>query len=281
MRGLILTHPHNDHAPGLDQLITEFPDAWIGCAPGWVLDWPKIDLQDAQSVQSSGSRIHALAAVHNSWTNRPETKWEIERGSQRHVGEATLTVLHPGANERLAFKRRPQVDPNLISSPVLMEWKDCRLLLGADLPKSRWRRFDPGLDLGRHSLLKIPHHTSQNGIHDSFSVGADERYWFATPYNRNAGLPNFSHGNGIWRYLQRATKLTLTSLPYRLNQNGQDISREVIEQAATPKLTGLRISLPLASAERPCRGWVAVSICGRGTVVAERLGPLARRIVRP
>ena len=75
--GLILTHPHDDHAPGLDQLIEDHPNAWVGCAAAWLDDWMDIDLMDAEAVQNSGASTHSLAALRRRWLPRDGAETQL------------------------------------------------------------------------------------------------------------------------------------------------------------------------------------------------------------
>ena len=91
-----------------------------------------------------------------------------------------MTSLHP---VRPVDPAQWSDDPNTISSAMLVEWHDLRLLLGADVPSSEW----PGIaeafpDLNHHAAMKVPHHGSRGAIHPLFANGDPERFWIITPF---------------------------------------------------------------------------------------------------
>lgn len=283
--GLILTHPHMDHAPGLGSLIEDYPDCWIGCSESWMDSWAQVNLIDDEAVQSAGAARQCLAAIHNHWREKPSSKWNLLQGTRKQIGEATLEVLHPTPAHLSIFRdsinRNCKVDLNKLSSPLLLEWKKVRLLLGADLPHSRWRRLEPGLELGRHTILKAPHHVSREAISTAFTAGSDSRTWLATPWNRKApGLPRFDDDQGVHRALQYVKTLALTSLPFSGNY-GPEVTRRsllnVIKPSAPPGV--VVTSPPLRSVGSECDGWIRVTVNEKGEVVRTDYGPDAIRVI--
>ena len=274
--GLILTHPHDDHAPGLDQLIEDHPNAWVGCAAAWLDDWMDIDLMDAEAVQNSGASTHSLAALRRRW---PTSGWPISRDSIREVGQATLTALHPGDSEVAAFRRRPRLNPNLLSSPLLVTWHNCQFVFGADLPARRWEKNLQGRDLGRHTLCKLPHHASKDAVSSVLLSGTPDRRWFTTPWNRKTGLPRFEDGQGMERWLRACDEVWLTALPYDLPNTPQRVERRTLLPGTSPLFPGARVSHPLQPAVPPCRGWVLYTFDQDGRLVRQEAGELARCIV--
>lgn len=278
MAGLILTHPHQDHAPGLDRLAEDHPGAWVGCAPGWVQDWADTDLMDAEAVQREGTSQHTLAAIHRTWKST-ERQWLLTRDSTRQVGDAVFTALHPGKSEADAFRRRPRINPNLLSSAMLLEWGECRILLGADLPASRWKRNLGRRGLGQHNACKVPHHGSKDSVSPVYAEGDSQRLWFTTPWNRSSGLPRFEDGEGLQYLLGFCDKIWLTALPYEINLESQTVVRQSIKPSPLPAFPGARASHPLRSSQVPCTGWLLYSFDSSGALIHQEFGSLACSIV--
>lgn len=274
--GLILTHPHQDHASGLDQLIEDHPNAWLGCAASWLHDWLDIDLMDAEAVQSTGASIHSLAALRRSWTARG---WALCRDSWKQVGEATLTALHPGDSEVAAFRRRPRLNPNHLSSPILLTWQNCRIVLGADLPRRRWEKNLRGRDLGGHVLCKLPHHGSTDSVSSVLTDGTRERNWFTTPWSRTPGLPRFGDGQGIARWLAACNEVWVTALPYDLPDAPRRTERRSLLPRDSARFPGVKQSHPFQQATLPCRGWLLYSFDPSGRMIRHEGGELSRCVV--
>ena len=274
--GVILTHPHKDHAPGLDRLLESHPGAWVGCARGWVEDWSDIDLMDAEALQRSGACEHSLAAICQAWSAE-DRRWNLLRDDFRMVGEAVLKALHPGDSELAAFRRRPRINPNLLSSAMLLEWQQCRILLGADLPERRWRHRLQGQRLEEHTACKLPHHGSKDAVSAVYAEGARDRLWFTTPWNRNLGLPRFEDGEGLHQLLRNCEGIWLTALPYDV-PTGESVTRSSLQPQTLAGFGGAR-SHPLRPSRIPCTGWLLYSFDPSGARVRQARGELACCVV--
>jgi len=217
---LILTHPHRDHCRGFAELVGAHASGPVGCSPCWLeLDTSLGDASDAEHVLARGGTEAALAAIQDRWERDPTTRWELEATSSQSVGDARVTVLYPdqSAVERFADGHG---DANQLSSPLLIEWRSRRLLLGADLPRAQWMAVDRkgyGVDLERHDGLKLPHHGSKRSLHATFAESANrERVWVLAPWNREAGPPSLRDGGDLDALLEHVDEVHFTTILRRL-----------------------------------------------------------------
>ena len=226
---LALTHPHQDHYPGFIDLIDRYGDAVLGCVhprdSGTAVALPV----DATAALREGAKP-TYTRVWDEWTVDPARRWDTFRGASRAIGEATVTSLHP---IRPLNPAQWGPDPNAISSAMLVEWRDMRLLLGADVPNTEWPGIGatfPGLN--NHAAMKVPHHGSREAIHESLGDGRPERFWMITPYSRlRQPLPRAEDATpdgepeGLNRALMFVSEIRLSSLPFRHDCEDQDPCR--------------------------------------------------------
>ena len=215
----ILTHPHQDHGMGFDEIISTPGDGFVGCTNPMVSrpenvsqssDW---DVSADDVAQLHSGRLGAtIRAIHARWEDDPSTRWELRRGNQKNIGPLQLNVLHP---DEKATRKDP-TNFNELSSPITIHWEDLVLLLGADLPGSIWAKLpEQSPRLFQHALLKVPHHGSKNDISSRYASGVGRnRFWIITPYNRGSKkLPDFEPGGGMDALLDHVEKAHLTALP--------------------------------------------------------------------
>jgi beta-lactamase superfamily II metal-dependent hydrolase len=217
---LVLTHQHEDHTAGFAELVElSPPECLVACTDKFKAVSPNAPRsQDCEQHRRLGNNIEAMNAVQDCWKDQPDKRFVLEAKKTCNLGEAKVTVLHP-SQEFLADKQ--PTNQNELSSPLLLEWKDLRLLLGADLEK-HWPSAEKSApNLHDHQAFKVSHHASQNGLDPVLfgeaGRGSSQRQWWATPWSRNGGLPNFSDGHGPSQILQHIDKLFLTSLPFKSN----------------------------------------------------------------
>lgn len=118
---VVLTHRHEDHSIGLDDVLAQDGTGPIGCAAPLIDDpenWTKSD--DAEFHLIKGTTEHVLATINDRWRANPSTRWELSKGSVQTVGDAVLTSLWPDAT---ALSEYRSVDTNSLSSPLLVRWK--------------------------------------------------------------------------------------------------------------------------------------------------------------
>ena len=271
---IVLTHPHLDHAMGLDRVL-ELPGAGpVGCADPSVQDprrWASS--VDPEQQLHHGIVEQVLAAVHDRWTNRPEQRWLLRRGDVRQVGHVTMRVLHPPEELVRNWKGG---DVNRLSSALLVEWERLRLLLGADVVNDDWTDIVQVVtDLDNHAALKVPHHGSMDALHEGVGgppgMRREQRTWVVTPYNRGRKLPGFGEGEGLAWLLDREDRIFLTGLPLRFEsqQRGPLITTREGLLSFCPHVLRAQAT-PVAGPDPAC--FVAVGFGADGTVHHEIRG---------
>lgn len=277
---VILTHPHLDHAIGLDGVL-ELPGSGpIGCtAPAVRPPQAWLTSADAERHLREGTVGHVLATIHDRWTSRSGCRWEMRRGDERRWGELTLTVLHP---DESTIATRPS-NPNRLSSGLLADWRGLRLLLGADVIAEDWEGVAASVGrLASHRALKFPHHGAAGAVHASWGAGTKDRLWVVTPYNRGHKLPRFDDGHGVAWALECVEKVHLTGLPVRHDLQGKVpyvTTRQALRDGRNPAPEGqhlpggLRFSLQadLSGTWDACV--VAAGFDERGALVDLQHGP--------
>lgn len=215
----ILTHPHQDHGMGFDEIISTPGDGFVGCTNPMVSRPETVSRSRAWAAsaddvaQLHGGRLGAtVRAIHARWEDDPSTRWELRRGDQKNIGPVELNVLHPDEQST----RSHPTQFNELSSPIRVHWQDLVLLLGADLPGPIWETLpEQTPNLSQHALLKVPHHGSENDISNRYADDGDRnRFWIITPYNRGSNkLPNFEPEGGMDTLLDHVDEAYLTALP--------------------------------------------------------------------
>ncbi len=238
---LILTHPHEDHVCGFVDLIDNNANAQIGF----------VNLREvAQSQGVSNDPMSKFCnnakktydRVHQEQQSRSGAIWKTLRGQQIKIPDGQIESLHPSLPIPHAYLQ--SCGCNELSSPMLLEWHQLRLLLGADLTNEHGHWDEIGASyptVGRHMAAKIPHHASRESLCDSFGNGSPDRCWVATPYNRGRKkLPRFDTAQGVELILASyVDELNVTSLPYRHVEELQSplaIQRNVVA-SGTPALS--------------------------------------------
>ncbi len=243
---VIFTHPHQDHASGLDDVLElQSPgEGLIGCFPYSPGSLGPQGTTDPVREFAGDATQHVLATIQDRWEQQPETKWELSRGEQRKIGSLELTALHPDEDARQQALQTQQ--PNRLSTALLAQWEECRLLLGADVEACDWASIAqayPGL--GNHHGLKYPHHGALGAFHNSYARGDPERLWLITPYNKGCKLPKADQNEGLHYALDHVGALYLTGLPFPHAQQLQAAPREIDRQSLQQELAGGGSTRPL------------------------------------
>lgn len=207
-----LTHPHEDHAAGLEAVLDQpsKPPRLVGFVDPRLDPIPETTgghhLVRKRGVEAAFARIDSLPS---------DQYWSLRRGDRRTIGPAWITVLHPDLAELQTFSG----SPNRLSSALLVEWEQTRILLGSDVETEDWETIGANFsNLSDHQILKIPHHASSNAVHPCYRPIAlpalpTERVWLATPWSKGKRLPRFEDGEGVQQHLSSVTELHLTGLP--------------------------------------------------------------------
>lgn len=268
---VVLTHPHLDHAAGLDEVLDCSGAGPVGCADPRVMEpehWTRSP--DAEEWLARGAVEHVLAAIHDRWMRQPEHRWLLRRGDVREVAGMRLRVLHPD-EASIPFR-----DPNRMAAALLVEWENVRLLLGSDVVAVDWEAIArEASDLARHAALKVPHHGSRGAVHDVYAgpaEGAQERVWIVTPYNRGRRLPSFGNDEGLAWLLEREERVQLTGLPVPFERQASYPRTTTLAELQAGRVADSGWSiLPAQPADPGC--YVAVGFDRDGRLVDERRGP--------
>jgi Metallo-beta-lactamase superfamily len=188
---LCLTHPHADHFMGMSRLVRDFQvKAFWGFGglhpPDFDLlktffsaDASTSKLPDSQVrareisdlfdlIVARGIRQQAVSAKTLIYPRSIDSQTDIKiwglAPSGRHVNEYKLKLIKSTKGRQ--FKSvLPKSDHNLISSALLIEFGQTRIILGGDVEVDGWQDVlddQPMNDLSAHAV-KVPHHGSRNG----------------------------------------------------------------------------------------------------------------------
>ena len=210
---LVLTHRHSDHYGGMSEL-AEAPD-WrlLACNDRTLVD---PDQTVDGELKLAGELGQIFAIFRHRWNSHPSTEWRTWRASSRTIGEADLLSLHPDEAFAKGFIVQKSGDENVLSSAMVLRWKQHLLLLGADTPNPYWDEiktaFATELDLASHIVAKIPHHGSVESLDEAILNDSREQMWIVTPFN-SKDLPIYEPGHGLEFLIERNSKVHLTGLP--------------------------------------------------------------------
>jgi hypothetical protein len=275
---VVLTHPHRDHVRGFVQLLDwRAPGSPVGCLPAHLetdQTWRSSD--DAGRVVDGNAGSAALNRIDEIWRTEPSSRWELTAEETRMIGDARLEVLHP-----LAVPDRKPTDLNRLSSPLLVEWEHCRILLGADLSRSGWKKVGkhyPRADelAGAHAL-KASHHGSANS-QDPLVIGVPppgDRFCVLTPFNRGKALPDYGNGGGVDQILRSHRRIAVTAAPPEARGKEEPRARLAPSHTSFGEFSLVYEPSPAP----PLDGWVAVAFDASGTEVQQCQGDAAGVVV--
>ncbi|MGV8124657.1 MAG: MBL fold metallo-hydrolase [Candidatus Xenobiia bacterium LiM19] len=280
--GIALTHPHMDHGSGLHELIDHYPDLkWLACIEAWLPEAPPT--HDLSHDYTRGRVKQTLERIRSAWYARPEIRWDLKAHTSRVIGDAKLTALLP-----VVLPVEVPSDCNVLCTPFLIEWRSCRVLLGADTLIISWQGVDDAMELYRHNVYKVAHHASETGINSSSLCKSEDeersRFWVATPYNRGFQLPRFEDGQGVAQLLTSNDCLHLTALPFRSSEQfrGRVITRQQInglkQRTAVKLAEGLTVQ-PVPAECEALDGVIWIGLDREGNPVDVRYGPDSLQIV--
>ena len=279
---LALTHPHADHFEGFIDLIDRYDEAMLGCVYPRDSRGTRDLSADPITLLKEGAKP-AYTRIWDEWERDHARRRTTFRGDTWSIGEATVTSLHP---VRPVDPALWSDDPNTISSAMLVEWHDLRLLLGADVPSGEW----PGIaeafpDLNHHAAMKVPHHGSRGAIHPSFANGDPERFWVITPfYPKN--LPRAQDATargereGLSQVLSFVSEVRLTALPYRhLSEADAPVvtTRESLRMETHPR-RAQETTVSLLSSDAAFERQVVIGFDRNGSVIQVWYGPGSVRV---
>ena len=204
---VVLTHRHKDHYRKFSQVLATGDWPIIGCTD--------LELDDNWASTSENHLANELeqiiAEIRRQWKRRPGSTWWTWRNTVREVGAAKLTALHP---EESFARENPGANKNHLSTAIFLEWMGVKVLLGADVENPHWKTISRNYPvLMKHTAMKVAHHASQNGVYEPLLVENPGRFWVATPWCMNGGLPRFENGHGPEQLLRHEPEFYVIRFP--------------------------------------------------------------------
>lgn len=272
---VVLTHPHQDHAGGIAELLGEAGAGPVGCARPIQLarDWTETD--DAEAQLANGQQEDALAAIVVRWRTDPSTRWEMRTGDTKLVGAVAVQALHPPG-----VRLRQLTDKNRLATPVLVTWGDTRLLLGADLTAAGWNALPAGVVPITHDAYKVAHHASKGAFVHTAHAPRGPKLWITTPYSKAHKLPRFEDGEGVALILGVVEKLHLTGVPFALARRGEWERTDLAREQKKVKLAKEVVIEVTGASTQVQDHWVRATFDDAGQLVELKHGPAAVIVVR-
>jgi beta-lactamase superfamily II metal-dependent hydrolase len=281
---LILTHPHDDHVGGFDRLVTDFANGSVGAVEANLPEDGFTENDSGTAVLAKSNCAKAVVAIRRYWREHPTRKWEIVADSStRSIGSGHVEALHPSQDYLDGGTPDPAKAPNSYSTPVLVEWEEVRIVLGADLPTLQWGSVlavPRSRLLADHALLKVPHHGSETAQVDQLVSGRSPQVTTAvTPWNLGRKiLPQLGTTAGAQWLLARSPMLALTS-PGRVTARlPQPVALAQLQAAVERRALPGGGVMEVRRDFDPDESWVAFSFDRGGALTSEHYGREARRI---
>jgi hypothetical protein len=273
-----LTHPHQDHTGGFDSLIGQRKE---GGLVGWWPETPEpllLKTANAGRVLRLRSNEHAVAAIHRVWESESESRWELEANTQRSIGGATVKVLAPAQATVTRNQTLSEPNYNEMSSAMLFSWKNCQLLLGADLVNNYgWNAVAEAHGdsaFSNTSGIKISHHGSKEAQHQ-VALGVPpktDRVFMGTPFGQGRKVPDYRDGEDV-ELLLAVAKQVYVSGHHGLRPSKAGVT-EVKRAELAPNETFLGpLKIELNGSPAPIEDcWIAASWKESGTLSWVRRG---------
>jgi beta-lactamase superfamily II metal-dependent hydrolase len=307
VEGVVLTHPHLDHARGLAELLgaEDIDCISVGCVDGWSSKPTLFETEakarlgetayeaDPERRLKHGEVEHLLAAVRSRWERDPKSRWSLSQGSERAFGPARIRVLSPIEAEIVAARDVPGFDLNRLSAAMMVSLGSARVVLGGDLPSHDKNKVLTGI--GWHQVvshepfvagagvLKVPHHGSRHalfpGLLAALPVGT--RTLVVAPFSRQ-GLPRPGDGEGLHQLLQNHDEVHVTALDEVLPggaKRDREITRRALANAMKTEIRPRFRWSPNPRAERAAEVCVTVAVDQTGTVREIWMGRLGATVV--
>ncbi|ATB29774.1 hypothetical protein MEBOL_003229 [Melittangium boletus DSM 14713] len=229
----VLTHPHDDHAAGLAELLDAMRPPLVAVTGNTPPEQDlarrirDLELSGVTSQNIAARTVRAAVSAMERLVSSGATTLLPIRDQQTLIsGPARVRCLAPTELEiRTLLSHLPKERANELSTVLEVTWGQTRLMLGADLPwknpsgsvlPSGWESVDkrhPGLS--DHTGLKVPHHGSREALHPRLLgiTGPGPRLWVCTPFERS-DLPRMDAADGADILLAVEPCLHLTKQPH-------------------------------------------------------------------
>lgn len=222
--GLVLTHPHKDHAMGFRRVLEETGPRRVGITarPSNPEDALRVIAPGLAGVTSEETRrrtvLDALAAIQRFAATTPGGLLGLCEGVQIPTQCERVTVTTRSPPELVveasyaSVRLGKQLEPNELSAVIEVTYGTTRVVLGSDLTTSGWNAaMSAHPPLAAHHGLKVPHHGSRTAHHDTLMAAGTDRAWVVSPFSPSS-LPAV-HADGIPWLVQRNGALYLTAAP--------------------------------------------------------------------
>ena len=198
VKGIVLTHPHRDHAAGLSKMFDEcmsptgeYPPLYV---PGVLSESQWKNYFDSESKDTRTLTYHLEHAFNRASKNN---KLVPVIRTSRLLGDLDcLQVISPTSK---AVIKRGQADfkasdanPNLSSIVLWLEKGGTQALFGADMenhPEFGWEQILKETDIstnGQSTFVKIPHHGSDGSRHEQvYDLFKDSKGYIAAITRNN------------------------------------------------------------------------------------------------
>jgi hypothetical protein len=269
---VLLTHPHADHAGGMDSVVERYAErAYFGAL--------NVDLQTVASkdIRSAAQGLEVAAALRAIEQLPPARRWDLHAGPQP-LGDGRVTVVHPLPRRLEEILRLTTASPNRVSTAILIEWEGRIVLLGADLVRPEWNQLADPRRLAISNPVKVPHHGS-SGAFDKIwagdrAISEDNafRRMLVTPFDKSPKLPDIDGAKGLAGLLNEVDAVHVTSLPFRTVPQATGMVRLQALRAARDAARSAQPALP-ASLGTPTSpqissdavdAWVVAELSARG-----------------
>jgi len=233
---VVVTHWHDDHVRGIDQLAEHCVGAEFWCSEAlrceeflalFELTFTRPDIHITRGVQCIGKVVDLVGDQLNfamadmrifqkTIAGRQVQIWSLSPSQLENLhAKKNLTELTKPSS--IPQRRVPDKDPNHTAVALAVMVEDDQMLLGADLeelgnPKLGWSAVLSSprrpADI-KATLFKVPHHGSINGHHEETwkELLVKKPISFLTPYNKKKFLPD---PDDVKRILARSSEAFIT-----------------------------------------------------------------------
>jgi hypothetical protein len=274
---ILITHPHDDHMAGVEEMVEAFPEAVIGAVEPFALrdDHPA----DFENFNVCASAKSGFIRILEQWRKKSHLKWDLSRGNSKIFEDIEVKPLFPTKEELknyLKSTKKKRINSNKIATPMKITWGSSSLILGSDLEVPEWKKVmkrEPDLN-NDCNFLKVSHHGSLKAQHKDI---VDRRHLLkvTTPWSRGAGLPRFEDDEGAHFIVRTGSELQLTSLPFKYNREfvrpkkvtRQELLSGKIKGINREKITNSTAIVELEEFSETLSGWISFALTADNDLV--------------
>lgn len=216
LRFLCLTHPHEDHFNGFDQIIAYYKEK---TGQFWTYGPPLKSIKEKSKYSSFQKFLKDLMVINKRKRNFVS---QINKGfCHPDIGGVKIEVLNPDTQFVNEFSHKTLFNENLDINELSIVFKftygDTTILLGADATEKIWNVIIDEEENIKSNILKVSHHGSKESttkrVLDKITI-KDETYSIISTDGKKHGLP---HQEVINLLNKRNLKI------YRTDQIGENL----------------------------------------------------------